>query len=291
MSRTARVAAQGKVNLALRVLEREASGYHAIETLFARLELADAVVVRTGMRGRSIDCHGATWTEELPADQNLAYRAALAYASESGWPRGFAIEIEKRIPMGGGLGGGSADAGAVLRALDALASRALPPERMRDLAATLGADVPFLAGDAALALARGLGGELTPLEPLPSAHLRLIFPPFGIRTADAYRWIDDARGDGAPPPAARLTPADASDWMAVSRIAANDFEPVVIARHPDIGARLALLRDAGADFARMSGSGSTLFGLWHRAAPPASLDALTVATRTASRVVPVEIGE
>jgi 4-diphosphocytidyl-2-C-methyl-D-erythritol kinase len=107
MDRAGRVAAQAKINLALRVLAREVSGYHQIETLFCRIALADTVVVRIVARERSLDCHGA---DLGPIEANLAYRAAAAYAAARGWPDGFAIEIEKRIPVGGGLGGGSADA-------------------------------------------------------------------------------------------------------------------------------------------------------------------------------------
>src|SRR6188472_3643240 len=120
--RVARVAAQAKINLRLRILAREESGYHQIETLFLRLMLADDVVVRIIDGARSLDTTGAVDPRQLgPVERNLAWRAATAYADATGWPAGFAIELTKEIPIGGGLGGGSADAGAVLRALDALA--------------------------------------------------------------------------------------------------------------------------------------------------------------------------
>src|SRR3982751_6289548 len=136
MTRVARVRAQAKINLFLRVLARESSGYHQIETLFCRLALGDDVTVRVGVRGRSLDCNGALPSEGLgPVEQNLAWRAAVAYADAASWPIDFAIEIEKRIPVGGGLGGGSADAGAVLRALDALAPSPLAPQALLDIAA------------------------------------------------------------------------------------------------------------------------------------------------------------
>src|SRR5215510_9881815 len=120
MSAEASVVAQAKVNLRLRVLARESSGFHSIETIFLRLDLGDDVRVRVRRAERSIDCSGpAMPTEGLgAAEQNLAYRAAVAYADATGWPSGFAIEITKQIPVGGGMGGGSADAGAVLRVLD-----------------------------------------------------------------------------------------------------------------------------------------------------------------------------
>jgi len=127
MTSSARVVAQAKVNLVLRVLAREAGGYHSIETVFLRLDLGDDVEVRIAASGRSLTCTGPAMPEAGlgPVEKNLAYRAAALYQEASGWPAGFAIEIGKRIPVGAGLGGGSADAGAVLRCLDALAPRPL----------------------------------------------------------------------------------------------------------------------------------------------------------------------
>src|ERR671923_2093268 len=145
-AREARVLAQAKINLFLRVLAREASGYHSIETLFLRLDLGDVVRVRVGSGvERAVHCHGPVCPADGlgPAERNLAYRAAVAYADATGWPRSFAIDIEKNIPVGGGLGGGSADAGAVLRLLDAMAPRPAGPGLV-ELAASLGADVPFM---------------------------------------------------------------------------------------------------------------------------------------------------
>ena len=104
------------------------NGYHSIETIFARIDLADDVIVRLGASGRSLDCHGA---DLGPPEQNLAYRAAIAYESATGWPETFAIEITKRIPVGGGLGGGSTRRRGGVRALDALAPQPLGPRFSR----------------------------------------------------------------------------------------------------------------------------------------------------------------
>jgi len=142
LSASAHVAAQAKINLFLDVLERDSSGYHAIETAFLRIDLADEITVREAA-GRSLDVSGpALPIGGLgPTEKNLAYRAAAAYADATGWPSGFAIELVKRVPTGAGLGGGSADAGAVLRALEALSPAPLGA-RLTDVAAALGADVP-----------------------------------------------------------------------------------------------------------------------------------------------------
>ncbi|HEX6630225.1 MAG TPA: 4-(cytidine 5'-diphospho)-2-C-methyl-D-erythritol kinase [Gemmatimonadaceae bacterium] len=292
----ARVLAQAKVNLFLRVLAREAGGYHQLETLFQRLELGDDVVVRTEVRGRALDCTGA---DVGPVERNLAWRAALAYAGAAGWPRDFAIEIDKRIPVGGGLGGGSADAAAVLRALDALAPEPLPAGRLLQLALGLGADVPFLVGDSALALAWGRGERLLALPPLPARRTLLLRPPVGVPTADAYRWLGEDRGDFAPEPRV-LAPARLASWAEVVALAGNDFEAPVTRRLPEV----AVLADARPLFAppmppgvvpplyAMSGSGST----WFLVLTDERVD-FTVGdaegwratwTRTAERVVEVE---
>jgi len=190
------VEAQAKVNLRLRILTREAGGYHQIETLFLRLALADTVRVRLTAGERTLDVQGLDGRTTLgPGDQNLAWRAADAYAGEAGWPAGFAIELVKRIPVGGGLGGGSADAGGVLRVLDALAPRPMPATQMLRIAASLGADVPFLTTEHPYALAWGRGERLLPLSPPPARDVVLVVPPFGVNTAEAYRWLAAARED------------------------------------------------------------------------------------------------
>jgi 4-diphosphocytidyl-2-C-methyl-D-erythritol kinase len=269
------VQAQAKVNLRLRVLEREPGGYHQLETIFLRIALADLVRVRVLPSGRSLDCAGpAIPTVGLgPVEKNLAWRAATAYADASGWPRGFAIAIEKHIPVGGGLGGGSADAGAVLRALDAIAPRPLGEAGLVSLAASLGSDVPFLASALTSAIGRGRGERLEPLPAPPVRPLVLVIPPFAVNTGEAYGWVAAARAAGALPMHAD-PPLDAGAlgrWDALARVAANDFEPVVAARHPSIATAVRALRDAGATIAMMSGSGSTVFGVFEGPPPPLAL--------------------
>ncbi len=295
---TARLMAQAKVNLALRILAREESGYHQIETVFQRLALADAVTVRES-ETRSLDVR---WTDpsravELgPVEQNLAWRAADTYAAVAGGPRGFAIEIEKAIPVGGGLGGGSADAAAVLRALDALATRPLGHDALIDIAARLGADVAFLASPSELALAWGRGDCMLDLPPLPEAPVLLVVPNFGVNTGQAYRALAEARAAAAAPVAARRRSLRAlGTWSEIAADAVNDFEPIVFERHPQLAtvrAQLAALPESV--FAMMSGSGSTLFAVQSRPAEKPGLLTLPAGwtfamTRTAP-LQPVVVG-
>jgi len=298
--RIARVQAQAKLNLFLRVGARESDGYHQLLTLFHRIDLADDLTVRVGGLERSLRCSGPALPAEGlgPAEANLAMRAATLYAHACDWPDGFVIELVKRIPVGGGLGGGSADAGAVLRALDALSPRPMG-DGLRELAAQLGADVPFLASDRVAAFAIDRGNELmSPQLTEPALTPRpvvLLLPAFGVSTADAYRWLDEA--DRPRASNGHSLGRGRWSWSTVEQLAGdvgNDFEAVVEQRHPDLRACRERLQTAGARIARMSGSGSTVFGIFE--APPTAIDGLPnqvtqLATRTSARVVQVEARE
>jgi 4-diphosphocytidyl-2-C-methyl-D-erythritol kinase len=281
------VVAQAKINLGLRILAREQSGFHGIETIFARLALGDEVTVHTGRRERVVECRGA---DTGPLERNLAYRAAVAFSETAGWPSGFRIDIQKRIPMGSGLGGGSADAGAVLRALNALAPSPLSDDHLLRIAGSLGSDVPFLTSTTPLALAWGRGERMLRLAPLPERHVLLVFPNFSVATGDAYAWVAESRGDYGPSP--RLIDAEAlATWEALLPLTENDFEPIVAQRHPRITAIVDRLRVGGASIARLTGSGSTVYGIF---AHPPELATLALSerlelTRTVTEVAPVEV--
>jgi 4-diphosphocytidyl-2-C-methyl-D-erythritol kinase len=288
-ARAARVAAQAKINLGLRVLARETSGYHAIETVFQRLELGDDVTVRITSGARTLDSRGA---DAGPTEKNLAWRAALAMHEAIGWPAGFAITIDKRIPIGAGLGGGSADAAAVLRALNALAPHPVGEPELLRIAAPLGADIPFLTGAASLAMAWGRGERMLSLPPLPERSVVLVQPGFAVSTAQAYAWLDAARGSYAPHP--HLTGAERfASWESVAPLTENDFEPVIGQHHAGLPGIADALHRAGASIARMTGSGSTMYGIF--ALPPnaavlaKSVPGTVIITSTATRVQPVEL--
>ncbi len=291
----ARVEAQAKVNLFLRVIARAPDGYHELETLFQRIALADTVTVRTSAHGRSLDCGSA-----LPGrvEDNLAWRAAVAFAATVGWPSGFAIEIEKRIPVGGGLGGGSADAAAVLRALNAMTTHPLAPAPLASLALSLGADIPYLTTTRPLALGRGRGEQLTIVEPLAARSLLLLVPAFGVSTAEAFSWYADAALlRGARPHGAGTLPVHPS-WSDVSAHAENDLEDAVFVRRPELEVLRQSLASHGASIARMTGSGSVIFGLFEsnaaasraRAAIGAAVPgAQGIETMTVEQVAAVEL--
>ena len=257
----ASIVAQAKLNLHLKVLSREESGFHSIETIFHRIDLGDDISVHATDGFRSIDVEGA---DLGAAESNLAFRAAAAYAVRAGWPRGFQIELSKRVPVGAGMGGGSADAAAVLRALDSLAPIPMGTHALMEIAASLGADVPFLASNAVMALAWGRGERVLALPPLPRQDVILMTPEFSVSTADAYAWLDDDWRGGRPSPAETsflTNVAHLAGWNGIADFAHNDFEAAVVARHPELAAMLARLRNSRAIFSGMTGSGSTLFGI------------------------------
>jgi len=301
----ARVAAQAKINLFLRVGARRDDGYHDVVTMLQLIDLADEVIVRVGGAGRTLHVAGPQLPSDGlgPTDSNLAYRAAMAYIGRAGWPNGFSIELHKHIPARGGLGGGSSDAGAVLRALDALNERPLGRAALLELAGGLGADVPFFAAGSGRALATGRGDELGDLDPLPARDVLLAVPAFGVPTVDAYRWLDEDRAGGPgvplpmPDPNRRdwMAPVSASgddEWRMAGLAAVNDFGPVVERRHPQLARIRATFTELGAFMALMSGSGSAVFGIFADVPRlPVDVAGLVMRTRTSTRVVPVEVRE
>jgi 4-diphosphocytidyl-2-C-methyl-D-erythritol kinase len=257
----ARADAPAKVNLRLRVLAREESGYHQIETLFCGIDLSDAIAVELGGDGIELDVQGADLGD---VRGNLVFRAASAWYAATGAPPAVRIRLEKRIPHGAGLGGGSSDAATTLRLLDRLHGDLLGISNLLRIGATLGADVPFFVTGDAFALAWGRGERMLALDPLPVRDVVLVVPDQAMATAQAYAELARLRaagGVGAPVPA-RLRPASFIDWDAVARAARNDFEPVLIQRIPALAEARSLLAEAGAAPALLSGSGSALFGIF-----------------------------
>lgn len=268
-----RVDAFAKVNLTLRVLGVRSDGYHELRTTFQTLALHDTLTFTLAPGPFTISCD----TPACPVDErNLVWRASeLVWraAGRRGALRGLRVHLVKRIPLEGGLGGGSSNAAATLRALTALWR--VPPKRapLPDLARELGADVPFLLqGGTAVGFERG--DVLFPLADLPRSFVVLALPPFGVSTKSAYAWWDAYAEPPAPRPIARPT----TFQLPVAELC-NDLEAPVTRQHPEIGQLVEALTRDGASYAAMSGSGSTVFGLFNTL-PRAQSAAKRLATRT-----------
>jgi 4-diphosphocytidyl-2-C-methyl-D-erythritol kinase len=272
---TATVEARAKVNLFLRVLGRRADGYHDLQSLIVPIDLADrlkihAVSDSTEFRTLSLSLQ-VTGQEELirgvPADDsNLVLRAASALADRA-HPRGFAdVTLDKRVPTAGGLGGGSADAAATLKALNHLWACGLDHRELLEVAAEVGSDVPALLLGGAV-MAEGRGERVEPSS-IPRLNLALATFSFGVSTADAFRWWDEDGASTGRDPASILDQVDRDgrgeghvDPQPLAQLLYNDLERSVTRRHPIVGEVKDLLLHAGALAAVMSGSGPSLFSI------------------------------
>ena len=247
--------APAKVNLVLQVGDVRDDGLHELCSLFASLELADAVTVEEGAGpGDEVTCRGV----EGP---NLATRALhdLRDALGGELPP-LRVTIDKRIPVAAGLGGGSADAAAVLRAANRIAGTPLGADDLRALGAKIGADVPSQI-DPRHALVTGAGEHVEPID-LPAMAIVLIPQRAGLSTADVYATADRIRSTRArlDPPALRALAAAPLDELA--HALENDLEPAALALRPELADVLDDLRTAGALAARVTGSGPTAFGVF-----------------------------
>jgi 4-diphosphocytidyl-2-C-methyl-D-erythritol kinase len=262
-----RLKSYAKVNLGLEVLGQREDGYHELRTLFQTIDLADDLVLRPRRGGVTVVCDHPL----VPRDgTNLATRAAELLRGYAGVTHGVEIEIHKRIPVGGGLGGGSSNAAAVLMGLDKMWRLRLGPEALHRLARRLGADVPyFLVGGTALGLARG--DEVYPLHRQVRAHVVLVDPGIHVSTARVFARLDTS-----------LTPRENSNniYYFVSRelegsgayrLLHNDLEEAALEEAPALreqaGRIRAVLLREGASLVALSGSGSSYFGLFETARP------------------------
>lgn len=259
MTAPVRVAAHAKINLFLRILARETSGFHQIETAFALLELADQLEVRRIDSGVQLDVAGP---DLGPTEENLAVRAARAVLDATGNRFGVSITLTKQIPVRAGLGGGSSDAAATLHAVNALAGNAVPRHELLHFAAQLGADVAFFASGAALAVAWGRGERLLRIPAPRALPVLLAVPPVAIATPDAYTWWDDQN----PSPNARgpvaLDPEAFATWGSIGRLGGNDFEQPVFGRYPELRALYERMAETGPMWVRLSGSGSAIAAVY-----------------------------
>ena len=251
-----------KVNLGLWVGRKRPDGFHDIVTIIAPVELSDTLRISTARYGIEVACDSA---DVPPGAGNLAWLAAAAFSAAVGTNVNCRVHITKRIPVGGGLGGGSSNAATVLSGLNRLFGLPLSPRRLRRVAASLGSDVPaFLMSGPCIA--RGRGEKLRRIH-LPRLDLLLCFPGFAVPTAWAYAELDRLRetGQGLTPsvisPKILRAALRRNEPDKVAAQLTNSFEPAVFRRHPALGHVKEVLLRRGALAASLSGSGSTVYGL------------------------------
>ena len=263
---TDRITAQAcaKINLFLDITARRTDGYHSLNSVMQQISLADELTLTLGGRGDAITLttdHGALECDE----HNLIWRAARAFFTHFGESRDVTVHLTKRIPMQAGLGGGSADCAAALRALNALCGVPFTTAQLCTMGAALGADVPFcvLGG---IARAEGIGERLTPLTPMPDCTIVVAMGSETMPTPAAFRTLDGMydsftnRRPKAAEYAALIT--NLGSLTALADGMYNIFEDAVFPALPALPARLHILTAHGALGARMSGSGAAVFGLF-----------------------------
>ncbi len=250
------VYAPAKLNLVLDVVRKRNDGYHDLRTVMQTVDWCDTVTVElTDGDGIALACDGG-----IPADtHNTAYRAAALFREETGLSFGCAITVHKSVPSQAGMGGGSADAAAVLRALNRLHGGRLSADSLCRLAERIGADVPFCL-QGGTALATGTGTVLQPLSALPSCYFAVVKPEGGVSTPEAYRLLDTAPQVLHPNVEAFCRALQRQEWEGMMPHMRNSFEaPLALPHTATVTARL---RDAGAEAALLTGSGSAVFGLF-----------------------------
>ena len=262
-----------KVNLLLNILGRRADGFHELETVLHPVRVCDRLTFARGGAGVELSCSDAN----LPVDaQNLVYRAATLFLQTTKIREGVKIHLEKKIPLAAGLGGGSGNAATTLLALNELFGQPLIAEKLNELAALLGSDVPFFLQNQP-ALARGRGEKIQPLAPFPALQdkaLLLIHPGFGVSTAWAYQALArfPTALNGRPGRARGLiSNLQTHHWPARPNGFYNSLEAPVLEKYPLLALFQEFLRANGALTALMSGSGSTTFAIFENITAAESL--------------------
>jgi len=265
-----RLEAPAKINVTLEVIGKLPNGYHAIRSVFVRLEkLADAIDIgiEDGARGITVSCS----SPDVPADaSNTCHRAAAGYLAAVNEVARVHVHIVKNIPVAAGLGGGSSDAAAVLLALDRHFGARLSPKKLEALGGDIGKDVPFFIRGASVCHVSGMGERIRPIRTFPPLRFLIVHPRIAVSTADAYRAVAASAWHMSNPDRADVSAAMASamaarDVEAIAALLFNDFEASAERAHRVIREIRQALRAFGARGALMSGSGSTVFGLFRSA--------------------------
>jgi 4-diphosphocytidyl-2-C-methyl-D-erythritol kinase len=267
-----RIPALAKINLRLEVIGKRSDGFHELRTIFQTISLQDELRLKSSRRpGIELKVLGNATLANEPAGKNLAYRAVHVLQQELRIPYGVTIELRKTIPAGRGLGGGSSDAAAALIGYLRLVEKRFCRERLFELAATLGADVPFfLEGGRALGI--GKGDEIYPLPDIPRLSLLVVSPQsIHVPTPDAYCWLNSPQLDALQAHAPQLTNFTrnpklyrfcALAWSLQGSPLLNDFEEVVFQQHSRLAAIKRDLLQNGASEALLAGSGSAVIGVF-----------------------------
>ncbi|NLN87150.1 MAG: 4-(cytidine 5'-diphospho)-2-C-methyl-D-erythritol kinase [Syntrophomonadaceae bacterium] len=253
-----KIEAPAKINLTLKVVAKRLDGYHDLETVMQQIDLCDEIIIESVDEGIEVNSNNS----EVPvAEANLAFKAARLLCERIGVTRGFRIFIDKKIPLGAGLAGGSTDAAAVLRGLNQILDFPLDLQTLLELGLQVGSDVPFcIVGGTALA--RGRGEILESLSLGPHLELVLVNPPLQISTAEVYHDLKLAELNDQPDNGAFLEAWYRCDIIGLAAHMKNDLETVSVVKYPGISEIKDRLVSLGALGTFMSGSGPSVIGIF-----------------------------
>jgi 4-diphosphocytidyl-2-C-methyl-D-erythritol kinase len=260
------ISAPAKVNLHLAVKNRRPDGFHNLESVFIALDFGDTLSLEPLAVNKALEItmEGENGKAGLPAEENIIFKAVTLFREKTGSNQGLKIRVEKRIPFGGGMGGGSSDAASALLALNKLAGGLLSGDALMKMGASLGSDVPFFVSRAAAAWVSGRGELIKPLE-APHCFFVLVNPGLKSGTFEAYQLLDSLRRgkrehkrESGRTEVHEFSSIPPRDWAFF-----NDFLPVLQERENSAYASvISGLKEQGADFAGLSGAGSTCFGVF-----------------------------
>lgn len=259
MLRTVTVLAPAKINLFLQVLGKRPEGFHEIYSLMQTVGLYDSLTVSKTSAEITLTCSAT----DIPADStNLTWRAAKLMFEKTGVSGGVDINLIKRIPVGAGLGGGSSDAAAVMKAFNQLFDLELLPEQLAEWGSELGSDVPFFFSSGS-AFVSGRGEIVVPAELFLGYFVALIVPDFAISTKDAYQGLRIYLTNFSPKADIDSKNLGADYFKTLYQVG-NDFQTMVVRQHPEVEDCMEVLRRGGAGYVALSGSGSAFYGLFER---------------------------
>jgi 4-diphosphocytidyl-2-C-methyl-D-erythritol kinase len=252
------VKAPAKINLSLRILGKLEDGYHRIDSLMVPISLYDVIHIKKGRRGQPAITVRTDRPDVAGGEKNLAYQAAALILDQDGIHEPVHISIRKRIPVGAGLGGGSSDAAATMLGLNRLLRLRMSQRKMATLASRIGSDVPFFIYQRP-ARVRGKGEKVRPLNSLPVLWMVVLYPGFPVATAWAYQNFSVKLTKRVINTSIVGPLADFRKW---ARVLVNDLEAVTLPRYPKLAVLKEKLLGEGARAALMSGSGSSVFGIF-----------------------------
>lgn len=278
--------AYGKINLTLDIVGRRPDGYHLLSSVMQSVSVADTITVIKKPRGISIK----TDHPQVPTDEgNICWRAVTAFQNATGLTGGVQIELIKRIPVAAGLGGGSADAAAILHGLNKLYGADLDLAQLQAIGLSVGADVPFCL-QGGTCLVEGIGERVESLKAFPQATFVLVKPDASVSTAEVYKNLQPQYYGGKSTQELIRLLAESKDACELAPVFANALESVTMTLVPDVQVWKARLVDHGAHGALMSGSGPTVFGLFSNSEKATSFQELYANQAQVHVVEPNNVG-